>query len=324
MIFDGHTDIFTDLTRKRLSGEKSSILQDVHMKKLEKGGIQGGIFVVWPDPPHDITPYERTIEILKSIQVEKERHHDNIQWVNSYEDIEYGLKNNKFLLMIGFEGLSSIGRDIDKINTFYECGGRHASLTWNEQNALATGWNGDVNRGLTDYGKQAIERLESLKMIVDVSHANDKTFWDIANLVTRPIIASHSNSRELCNNRRNLNDDQLKFIKSTGGLVGINAFNEFIHENDKKQDLKHLANHIDYMVSLIGIDHVACGFDFCDFLENDALGSFSSNTNAITKNFEDATQANNLFKELTSRGYKTEDLQKIAYKNYFNLFKKIL
>jgi len=324
MIFDGHTDIFTDLTQQRLSGNTTSLLQDVHMKKMEKGQISGGIFVVWPDPPFDQDPYQRTQEIIQTIRLEMNKNYDNIQWVKTPADIDAGLENNKFLLMIGFEGLGSIGTNIDRINEYYELGGRHASLTWNDQNSLATGWSGDETRGLTDYGRQAIKRLESLKMIVDVSHANDKSFWDIADIVTRPIIASHSNCRALCSNHRNLTDDQLKFIQSTGGLVGLNAFKEFVDDDPNKQDLHHLANHIDHMVEVMGIDHIVCGFDFCDFLATDTLGSFASEGLAATIDFEDATRAHALLDELKDRGYSQIDIDKIAYKNYMRFLKELL
>lgn len=324
MIFDGHTDIFTDLTNHRLSGNTRDILQDVHLKKMKEGQIGGGIFVVWPDPPYDTEPYARTQAILETVRQEMDKDYHNIQWIRTTDDIEHGLRDNKFLLMIGFEGLSSIGENIDCIDTYHAFGGRHASLTWNEENALATGWNGDTLRGLTSLGEQAVKRLESLKMIVDVSHANDTSFWDIAKIVTRPIIASHSNCRKLCGNRRNLTDEQLKFIQSTGGLVGINAFNEFVHDDPSKQDLEHLVHHVDHMVSTMGIDHVACGFDFCDFLGNDTLDSFSSDGIAATKDFENATKAQSLIESLKQRGYRQEDIDKITYKNYIQFLKKML
>jgi membrane dipeptidase len=324
MIFDGHTDILTDLTQQRLSGNTTSLLQDVHMKKMEQGQIGGGIFVVWPDPPFDSNPYKRTQEILETLRLEMDVNHPNIQWIKTAADIDMGLADNKFLLMVGFEGLASIGTNIDLLDTYYQIGGRHASLTWNDQNDLATGWNGDCDRGLTNHGKRAIKKLEDLKMIVDVSHANDTSFWDIAKVVTRPIIASHSNCRSLCGNRRNLTDEQLKFIQSTGGLVGLNAFKEFVHDDSIKQDLNHLANHIDHMVQVIGIDHVVCGFDFCDFLATDTLGSFASDGVAATINFEDATKAHALLDELERRGYSQTDIDQIAYKNYMKFLKEML
>lgn len=324
MIFDGHTDILTDLTQQRLSGNTTSLLQDVHMKKMSEGQIGGGIFVVWPDPPFDQDPYTRTQEILTTLRLEKEKKHENIQWINTADDIDVGLEKEKFLLMVGFEGLASIGTDIDLIDAYYEQGGRHASLTWNESNDLATGWNGDDSRGLTDYGHKAIKRLESLKMIVDVSHANDKSFWDIAKVIRRPIIASHSNCRALCANHRNLTDDQLKFIQSTGGLVGLNAFKEFVHDDVSKQDLYHLSNHVDHMVDVMGIDHVVCGFDFCDFLATDTLDSFASGGLAATVDFEDASKAHALLEELKHRGYSQEAIDKIAYKNYIRFLKDML
>ena len=115
------------------------------------------------------------------------------------------------------------------INYFYdEVGVRHAMLTWNELNALATGWPVDVTRGLTEAGKKAVKRIQDLGMVMDVSHLNDKCFWGVIDLAQGPIIASHSNARSVCPAMRNLTDDMLKAIAKTGGLVRMNSMREFI------------------------------------------------------------------------------------------------
>lgn len=105
--------------------------------------------------------------------------------------------------------------------------------------------------------------MEKLGIIVDTAHANDKTFWDIYENTTGPIINSHSNARALCNVPRNITDDQIKTIAERGGgLIGLNTFNEFVHIDKDKRDINNLANHLDYLVELAGIDHVGFGFDF--------------------------------------------------------------
>ena len=103
---------------------------------------------------------------------------------------------------------------------------------------------GNPDRGLTEKGIQAVKLMEKLGIIVDLAHANDKTFWDIYENTTGPIINSHSNSRALCNVPRNISDKQIKAISERGGLVGLNSFNEFVHLDRDKQDIYHLASHL--------------------------------------------------------------------------------
>src|SRR5699024_939095 len=137
---------------------------------------------------------------------------DILQIMYKKDDFYSAIEKDKLAVLLGLEGLSGIGEDVDLIYSLYHLGFRLMSLTWNEQNHLATGAGGDINRGLTDLGKKAIKIINELGIILDVSHANDKSFWDIANTASKPFIASHSNSRAICNVPRNLTDEQIKFI----------------------------------------------------------------------------------------------------------------
>lgn len=97
---------------------------------------------------------------------------------------------------------------------------------------LATGTRGTPERGLTELGKRAVHKIENLGMILDVSHLNDTSFWDLLSTAHGPVVATHSNSRALCNQPRNLTDEQLKELSRTGGMAGLNSFNEFVHEEE--------------------------------------------------------------------------------------------
>ena len=323
IIFDGHADIWTDVTRKRQQGLKD-VFKNNHLSKFKSGNIKGGIFVIWVDPPYDSNPDKRTLEIIENMSTEILSSQDVITIVKSADDFHKAMNSDKLAVIIGIEGLSSIGNNINWIDTFYMLGARHASLTWNEENQLATGVRGNPSRGLTEYGVKAVKRLEELGMIVDVSHANEKTFWDIYENTIKPFIASHSNCKALCDVPRNLTDSQLKAIAERGGLVGLNAFNDFVHLDREKQNIEHLANHIDHMVELMGIDHVAFGFDFCDYLAGDTMSSFASDDEVCTIGLEDASKAQNMIEILKGRGYTYKDLEKISYKNYTNLINEIL
>ena len=322
MIFDAHGDIWTDVTVKRQAGDEN-IFKKVHLEKYKKGQVNSGIFVIWIDPPNDKNPQKRALEIIENMSVEITNNSDLFKIVRKYEDVKEAMDSDRFAIVIGSEGLSYIGTNINLINALYLLGVRHATLTWNEENELATGAKGNPDRGLTKFGVEAVKRLEQLGMIVDVSHANDKTFWDICNVATKPFIASHSNCRALCNAPRNLTDEQLNAIKEKGGVVGLNAFADFVADNPKDRDIEHLVNHLDHMVEVMGIDHVGLGFDFDDYLTGETL-SFFAEGDVRTIGFEDITKVPNLIDILEKRGYSKEDIDKIKYKNFLRIIQQII
>ena len=178
MIFDGHSDIFTDVTVRRLKGE-TQVLKNHHLPRLRKGNIEGGCFVLWIDPPYDADPAKRLGELMHCIKDEMAECEEAVV-VKNLKEIEEARKAGKFYILPGLEGLSGIGTDLDKIDELYDFGCRHAMLSWNEQNDLSTGTKGDPNRGLTELGKKAVRKLHDKHMLVDVSHTNERTFWDMA------------------------------------------------------------------------------------------------------------------------------------------------
>jgi len=323
MLIDIHGDIWTDVTIKRGLG-RNNIIRNDHLERFKKGGMVGGIFVIWADPPHDQRPKERLIESIKAMSCELWESKDFLNVIYNTNDFYKAIDEDKLAVLLGLEGLSSIGENVGDLYSLYQIGFRHATLTWNEQNALATGVKGDVNRGLTPKGEEAVKIMNDLGMILDVSHANEKTFWDIYNKSDKPFIASHSNSKVLCDVPRNLNDDQIKAIGERNGLIGINSFNEFISFNKDKMTVDFLINHLEHMVDLIGIDSVALGFDFFDYLEGDTTNSFTTDAYKGTIGLENISKGNNLILKLEERGFSKEDIEKISYKNFLNLMDRIL
>lgn len=323
MIFDGHADIWTDVTIRRQRGIKD-VFKKVHLEKFKRGDICGGIFVMWADPPNDTKPKKRLLEMIEQTSNEIMENQDLFYIIRKSKDFDIAIEENKMPIMIGVEGLRAIGKNIDLLNSLYLFGVRHASLTWNEENELATGVGGDPSRGVTKYGIEAVKKIEELGIILDVSHINERSFWDIFQITTKPFIASHSNCRALCDVPRNLTDEQLKAITEKGGIVGLNAFREFVHIDREKQDIEHLVNHIDHMVEIMGIDHVAFGFDFFDYLEDDTTSSFATDGGKGVIGLEDTSKAQNIIYALEKRGYKKEDIEKISYKNFKRIIKNII
>ncbi len=323
MVFDAHSDIWTDVTIRSLRGE-SDIFSKYHLERLKKGEIEGSIFVIWIDPPHATTrPYERFLEIAEAVKKEISVAKDFVI-VKNYEEIQKAIAQDKFYVIIGIEGLSSIGENLDLIDTYYDLGARHAMLTWNEQNPLATGAKGDATRGLTELGKKAVKKMIDKKMILDVSHLNEKSFWDLTDMVEGPVIASHSNAKALCNVARNLSDEQLLRMRDLDAVIGVNAFNEFVHNDASQQTLDNFVKHAAYIADKIGAEHVGCGFDFFEFLPSETSDSFVHQEVLNTKGLEDCSKVPVFIKKLKEVGFTEKEVEGICYGNFHRVIKKIL
>ena len=237
MIFNGHSDILADINIRRLQGEKE-VFRRYHYENFLKSGVKSVILVIWNDLGQMDNPKKRVDEIIQSMLEEFEEASDILNVVKKYEDFDKGIKENKINVLIGMEGLAHIEDNLDLLQKYYmDINLRHASLTWNEKNMLASGASNDEG-GLTRIGQKAVEKIEELGILLDVSHLNEKSFWDIAEIATRPFIASHSNAKALADVKRNLDDNQLIAIAKSGGLVGVNAVGEFINADLDKRKIE--------------------------------------------------------------------------------------
>ena len=323
MIFNGHSDILSDINIRRLNGEKN-VFRNHYYEDFLKSGVTGVILVIWTDLEYLNNPKKRTMQIIQSMQDEFSEAADILNIVTEYQDLYKGNKDDKINVLIGMEGLAHIGSNISLIEKYYnDIGLRHVSLTWNEKNLLAAGVNGEG--GITNLGKKAIAKIEELGILLDISHLNEQSFWDVTTIASGPIIASHSNAKKLAKVKRNLDDEQLLAIAESGGLVGVNAIGEFVSDDKKKRNIDTLIDHIDHMKNLIGIEHIGFGFDFCDFLPKHTIGLPDTTTEPIAiKNLVSEADIPNLIDKMKCRGYSKEEIELIAYKNYYNLLKKVL
>lgn len=317
-IFDGHADIWYDVAKKRKLGEEN-IFKKYHLDRLKTGNIMGGIFIAYLEQIEGQDDEKEMFHLINSTIHEIRENQDIFNIIREKGDFNRGIVEGKFDIIMGIEGLKAIGKNLDWIDTFYELGFRHASLTWNEENHLATGVDGDKERGLTSIGKEAVKKMEKLGIIIDVSHANDKTFWDIYDNTTKPIIASHSNVKALCDHKRNLTDEQIKAIAKRDGVIGINAYKKFLARDRYKQNLERYVDHIEHIISLVGIKHAALGFDFCEYLYIDKK---DEDINPI--GLENASKAVSVLEELYKRGYNENDIRKIAFENFMRITEMIL
>ena len=311
MIFDAHGDILTDIYEAEKKGHKD-VFKHKHLSKYKESGITHSIFVNWTDP------YTRTREDFYNcfdIAINAIKAEENLSICHRYDDILKAQENNKIGVILGIEGVKYLDSPED-IKRLYDQGIRHTSLTWNEANDYAAGVS-NIEQGLTEKGVRLIELMEELGMVVDLAHANEKTFKDIVNLTKGPIVVSHGNAKALCDHRRNYTDEQLKMIKDKNGVIGVCAVASFISLNKDNHHVGYLAEHIDYIVKLIGIDHVGIGLDVCYYLDE-------NKTSTNVTGLETIKDVGNLFQTLKEMGYSDQQLEKIAHKNFDRVLKAVL
>lgn len=322
MVFDGHCDIFTGVLQRRLKGD-TQVLENFFLPQLKAGGIEGGCFVLWVDPPYDKDPAARVTQIAQAISAEMATTTEAVI-VHNRAEIEAAKAAEQFYILLGAEGLAAIGDDLENLDRLYDFGVRHAMLTWNEENQLATGARGTPERGLTALGRDALRRMEEKHMIIDVSHLNDRSFWDVMDIATTPILASHSNARALVDVPRNLSDDQLRAIAETGGVIGLNAFNEFVSSDPVEQNVDHFIQHAVYIADKIGVEHLAFGFDFSDYVSQEALRTFTSQPTPNTEGLEDCSKVPAFLEKMQQAGFTDDDMEKISCGNWLRLIDTVL
>ena len=309
-IFDLHADIGWDILRKHEQG-RTHVLREEHLPKLIKGEVLGVGIASYFEGSED---WDRMQKMVLAARQEIEENLDAVTWIKSKADLEESGKPQVVMTVEGMCGIRDQAEE--KIQWLYDQGVRIASLCWNDENALATGVKGTVTRGLTEEGRKAVRKMDELGMILDVSHTNEKTFWDMVEVVRGPLIATHSNTRALCEVHRNLTDQQIMAIAAKGGVIGLNAARNFIDSNPEHQDALHLAAHGRHIADLVGVEHLAVGFDFMDFFEDHATSMGTNLTSAL--------QAQNLIQGLRAQGFSEDECQAIGYGNALRVLRQTL
>lgn len=313
---DLHCDTLLQAYEKKLDNIYDIPDTMLDIKRMKENNGLAEFFAIFMPPKNELenTTDEEFFEYLYNVFLNTEKEYpDDFSMALNYNDLINNIKNNKISGFLTFED----GRMIDsfeKLDYFYKKGIRLITLTWNGENSFGYPNSTDkdiMNKGLKDFGKNAIERMNELGIIIDVSHLSDGGFWDIAKISKKPFIASHSNCRELSPHQRNLTDDMIKTISESGGVAGINFCPIFL--NPKCEDSSNVAmkvNHIKHMINKGGIEVVALGSDF------DGI----TPTNEINK----VEKLDLLFTALNRAGLSDDDIDKIAKDNAIRVIKDTL
>lgn len=270
-VFDAHCDTILELSSQGVEMRRNSLHID-----LERGGRftpYAQIFAVFTRPceggqyPSDYLqdwPEEvlRKIggELLDRLLKEFYVNRDVLVLCKSAHEARQVAEDGKIAAFIAIEGAELLGCDIDSLHNAYEKGVRYVNLCWNYDNALCGAANGAKKDGLSAKGVRFVEEMQRLGMAVDLSHASERTFWDVMEITKRPVLAGHSNSKTQCDNARNLTDDQFKALVKIGGVAGINLCPEFLSESGEA-DIDDIVRHAEHFLALGGEKALCLGGD---------------------------------------------------------------
>ena len=300
-VFDLHCDTALELLGKDLKSPKSLKKNDLHID-LERAKKLPGYcqcFACFTTPYMrewmQVSP-EMVFQLeLDVILAELERNKRTMSLVYNADDVRRNLEKGKMSAILTIEGPAGFGFDPDLLEDLYKVGFRISSLGWNEQNTL-TGSH-KTGGGLTDLGKEYVKTAQKLGMIIDVSHISDEGFWDIMKVTEKPIVATHSNSRAVCDNSRNLTAAMFRAIVETGGLAGFNQCAPFVGE---KPNLDTICNHILHFLELDPDGtHIALGGDLdgCEELPEgfDGIQSYPAMAQRLLERGVDEKLLHNIF-----------------------------
>ena len=339
VLIDTHNDIPTTAIDKGVSFDQD-LKGKTHsdLQRMKQGGVDAQLFSIWCDGNKQ-NPYAWANREIDTVLAWTNRNPNGMVQAFNTNDINTAVKQKKLAVLFGVEGGHMIENDLNKLEALYKRGVRYMTLTWNNSPDWATSALDETtkadslkHKGLNDFGKQVVKRMNELGMLVDLSHVGEQTFWDAINTTTKPVLVSHSCVYNICPHRRNLKDEQIRAIGKNGGVIHLNFYSGFLdsayerrtelfnaqHKTERDSLLKVnpesyfadvflfdkypleviamrpplslLIDHLDYIVKMIGIDHVGLGSDF-------------DGVNSLPQQLDDVTTYPLITKALMERGY---------------------
>ncbi|ENU90826.1 hypothetical protein F971_03751 [Acinetobacter vivianii] len=341
VVFDGHNDL---LTRLWLSDQADPVQAFIHeqlsgqldLKRCQKAGFVGGMFAIFLPPfayvkqHHPDKLVDKNAEDFTQQQIEQiclaqlelaqqmVQSSEQIQLCTSVQQIQDCRTQGQLAVVLHMEGAEALQDNPDLLDVFYQAGLRSIGPLWNRVSQFGHGLNArfphspDTGAGLTIAGKALLRRCAEKKMVVDVSHMNERAFWDTVDILQQPIVATHSNAHALCPQARNLTDPQLKAIAESGGMVGVNFDVAFLRGDGQRNadtPLELILDHLEYMMDRLGEDHIGFGSDFDGAL--------------ISTELQDVTGLAQLIAAMQQRHYSKELIEKICWGNWLNALNRI-
>jgi membrane dipeptidase len=283
----------------------------IDIPRLQEGGVNCQVFAISSirerRPPLAL---RTALNMLDVFYAECDANTDTITPVTAYKDVLNAVAEGKVAALLSIEGADVIEGSLGALRVLYRLGVRMVGLVHSLRNQLADGVTDTrTGGGLSEFGVQVVEELDRLGVLIDISHISDAGFWDVIDVAKQPIVASHSNSRAVCDHVRNLTDKQIRILADRGGVMGINFAPAFVHPTHAT--VARVVDHIDHIVDLVGADYVGLGSDF------DGIPSTPGG-------LEDVSKIPNITKELIHREYSETAIQKILGENHLRVLKEVV
>ena len=246
-------DLHNDTAYELYFGKKALKQNNLHID-LKKQFFSKNLlfFAIYMNPEkYGENKWQYFNNIYRYFRNQAEINSNEIEFFKSTENFLKSSKHNAVLTLEGGDMIESTN-DIDRLRGL---GIKAITLTWNISNKLACAVSQEKDTGLTDFGKEILQKMERENIFADLSHASDKTFFDVIKIAKKPVFVTHSNSRTLCPHKRNITDEMFEALKENGGILGINFYSEFLGE-------KNIYDHIEHFLKSGGENHIAFGSDF--------------------------------------------------------------
>ena len=252
IVADTHNDVISSVTLNGLNIEDDlSGKTHTDIARFKKGGVDIQVFSIFCDERFGKgTAFNYALREMDSLDAIVKRNPSSMMLVNNPADLKKAIKHKKIACLKGVEGGHMIEDNLQFLDSLFNRGSRYMTLTWNNSTSWASSAKDEKantvpnpTRGLNDFGKQVVKRMNELGMMVDISHVGEQTFWDAISTSTRPVIASHSCVYSICPVPRNLNDEQIKAVGKNGGVICINFYSGFLDSTYLGKQKIFLAKH---------------------------------------------------------------------------------
>jgi len=347
-IFDGHNDALLRLFKRNGPDAPRAFLDGEGKGQLDlpmavAGGFAGGLFAIFVPsprnqvttadnappvsdtapgapvpPPLDLTTAQAAVSSMASILIRIEREADGrVRICRTVEDIRHCIDTGVLAAVLHIEGAEAIDPEFETLDVLRQAGLRSLGPVWSRPNAFGHGVpfripsSPDTGPGLTDLGKELIRACNRLNILIDLSHLNERGFWDVAELSGAPLVATHSNAHALSPHSRNLTDRQLAAIRETGGMVGVNFAVSFLRSDgrqDRDTPVELIVEHVEHMLKRVGEDGVGFGSDFDGAM--------------IPKGLGNAAGLPALVEALRGRGYGQPLIEKLCFRNWLRVLER--
>ncbi|MDA4137168.1 MAG: dipeptidase [Thaumarchaeota archaeon] len=314
---DMHADLPADVAKFRDLGERR-VLERRHLSKLRKGGVTSLVAPVWVES--EFKPdgaMKRALHVIDCFYQDLAES-EHFQVVTTHGGLLRAESAGKIAVIIGSEGGEFLEDDVGLIRVFHRLGMRVCGFVWNERNLLADGWyHHRDDRGLSELGKKLVEEANGLHMLLDLTHIAPKSFYDVLEATDSPVMVSHG-ATSVHKSLRNTTDEQLRALAKNGGVFGPFAVN-----HAQTRTLSDYVDHVEHAVKVAGIEHVALGPDFYDYLIDDIRKNSGEEMKPL-EGLEDHTKLGAVAAELRRRGMSAKDIELVSRGNFLRLMKTVI